>query len=53
MNELRECAKKALLKKKNCKSHLLQAETEYESLKKKTFYESDDGEDSDSDILNM
>ncbi len=36
--------------KKNCKSHILQAMVEYESLKKKAKYESDMGEDSDEDV---
>ena len=51
--ELCECANKAMRKKKNCKSHLLQAQTECESLKEKTDCKNDDSDDSDADVLLM
>ena len=51
MLEVRAHVQKIIRKKKNYKSHLLQAKIEYESLKKKAKYESDIEEDSDKDVL--
>ena len=53
INELRECANKAMRKKKKHKSHLLQAKFKHDLLENKTDCKINDSDDSDADALFM